>query len=169
MLLSDHSPDSTSPRGLPLADELRRAVELYVRAAYETGSAPDSGKLPPEGDFNVASWLMSDAAERTPPDAPIEAVRSFAMRLGNDRYPHMKLRLSRPPRHEGFVFSVDSHDAFLSAPPGTSDYEALEEIKRYNARLAGRVRGAFEEAGLPTEREYLREQIRKARRDREGA
>ena len=107
---------------------------------------------------------MSPFIERDPPDAPLEGVRSFALRLGNEKYPHMKLRLSRPPRENVFLFSVDCHDTFLSAPVGSPDYDVLEGLKRHNAIVAEAIRLAWEQSRLPTERVYLRRKITQAKK-----
>jgi hypothetical protein len=93
----------------------------------------------------------------------LEQTRSFVLRLGNDFYPHMKLRMSRPPRSQEFVFSVDSHDAFLHALPGSPDYDALEDLKKRNAALAERITASWEAQSLPTERTYLRAKLQQAR------
>lgn len=146
---------------LPSAEQIIRAVELYLERAY---AAPPPGieqRLPANPD--VGAYLMGRCVERDPSDAPLEQVRSFALRLGNDQYPHMKLRFSRPPRGDFFVFSVDSHDAFLSAPVGSADYEPLEALKRHNAKLADAIVAAWEGAGLLTERSYMRQKLQQAR------
>ena len=121
--------------------------------------------IPPDG-FDPAEWLMSDLVERTPPDTPAESVRSFALRLGNSSYPHMKLRLSRPPKEDGFVFSVDSHDAFLAAAAGSPDSKALEQLKSHNAEIAKLISRAWDSAGLPTQQGYLRRKLRQAKRQK---
>lgn len=148
---------------LPGTEEIRQAVSVYLRHAYPGGAPASTSRfLPPPGQ-PLGPWLMADLTERDPADAPLAQVRSFAMRIGNEHYPHMKLRLSRPPNEREFVFSVDSHDAILSAPAGSPDSEALEELKRGNARIASAVHGAWDAAGLLTERNYLRRKIRQAR------
>ena len=149
---------------LPLAEEIRRAIELYLTHAYGDDVPAATRKLLPGASFDPAEWLMSECAERDPADAPLGRVRSFALRLGNAGYPHMKLRLSRPPKERVFVLSVDSHDAFLRAPPGSRDSRELEELKRSNAGIAVAVHAAWDTAGLLTERTYLRGKIREAER-----
>jgi hypothetical protein len=152
---------------LPPAGQIRRAVELYLARAYSAPCpAPVAGLIPPE-DFDPCQWLMDERFERDPADAPLAQVRSFILRLGNDLYPHMKLRISRPPRAVQFVFSVDSHDAFLHASPGSKDYELLEELKRHNAALAESIHAAWDLGGLPTERNYLRQKLQEAKDARE--
>lgn len=154
---------------LPPPAQIDRAVELYLDRAYG-GRTPTAAERfrRPKG-LDPAAWLMSGAAERDPPEAPLGDVRSFALRIGNARYPHMKLRLSRPPNETAFVFSVDCHDAFLRAPPGSADHEALEDLKRHNAAVAAAVLSAWDAAGLLTERNYLRRRIQQARDADPGA
>ena len=149
---------------LPTAGRIREAVAVYLEHAWPAGPPRSVRALLPPEAFDPGQWLMSDATERDPADAPLAGVRSFAVRLGNAAYPHMKLRLSRPPGERLFVLSVDSHDAFLSAPAGSNDHQALEELKRNNADIAGAIAKAWDAAGLDTERSYLRDKIRQAKR-----
>ncbi len=158
--------DNVNSSGLPSGGDIRRAVELYLVHAYPSG-APEAiaDRIPPEA-FDPAEWLMSESVERDPPDAPLGSVRSFAIRLGNVEYPNMKLRLSRPPRDNVFLFSVDSHDAILCAPPGSVDRDALEALKVHNATVTSMISAALDGAGLATDRNYLRYKINKARETR---
>ena len=119
--------------------------------------------MPPE-DADPAEWLMGELVERTEPDAPIERVRFFSLRIGNSLYPHMKLRLTRVGDPVACVLTVDSHDAMLHAPPDTADFAELESLKRHNAAVASAIGDAMDAAGLPSERNFLREQIRRAKR-----
>lgn len=148
---------------LPSVHVLRLAVELYLKHAYGEAGPPNAVRFLPPEECDVQAWLMSDAIERDPPSAPLEAVRSFALRIGNMMYPHMKLRLSRPPRDRTFLFTVDCHDAFLFAKPDSLDYKPLEELKKYNASLATAIHSDWDHAGLPTEHNYLRAKIAAAR------
>lgn len=158
--MNTHHSAATS---LPGAEALRRAVRVYLDLAYPQGAPePATEKIPP-ADADLRAWLMSERVERDPPDAPFEEVRSFILRLGNAMYPHMKLRLSRPPRDSIYLLSVDAHDAFLHAEPGSPDHEALEQLKRHNAEVASAVMDAWNRAELPTEHNYLRERLRRGR------
>jgi len=148
---------------LPPPEQIRRAVELYLQHAYDGTPPAATERFLPPADFEPCEWLMSDLAERAPDGAPLKAVRSFALRIGNTMYPHMKLRICRPPKDTAFLFTVDSHDAVLQAAPGTPDYEPLQELKRYNATIADAVVRAWEDEDLPTERRYLRSRIRRAK------
>lgn len=123
---------------------------------------PFSHGLPAE-DSDRQKWLMSGFIEREPKAAPLEDVRSFALRLGNPLYPHMKLKLARVPAEQEFVFLVDTHDEFLEAPAGTAEHESVQELKRRNTALAAVILERLEAAGLPTEHSYLRRKIEQAK------
>ncbi len=155
---------------LPSEADLHKAIDIYLEQAYE-GPVPELPRqlLPPDGPFNIADWLMGDMVERDPPDAPLEILRSAAFRLGNTFYPNMKLRISRPPNHPTFIFSVDCHDAVLSAKPGSADFAMLEELKAHNAKLADGILAAWDQAKLQTERNYLRYKINQARKRNDEA
>lgn len=148
---------------LPTIAQLRSAVEQYLRKAYAPPVPPSALRFLPPEDAEPVQWLMADPIERDPADAPLQNVHSFAMRVGNRRYLNMKIRLTRPPRQSFFVFSIDAHDAVLHAPAGSPDESALRQLKLFNAQLGQEVLAVWEAMGLPTERTYMRQQIRQAR------
>lgn len=148
---------------LPSPEQIFRAVEIYCGHAYPGGVPESVQALLPGADVDPATWLVGDTAECDPPDATIETLRSAAFRLGNFAYPHMKLRVSRPPNRAVFLLSVDSHDAVLQAKPGTSDYAMLQELKANNANVAEAILADWDAAELPTERRYLRDIVKKTR------
>ncbi len=154
---------------LPTPDQLHCAIDIYLGHAY-LGDFPEtiSGYLPDEGEFDVAAWIMGEMVERDPASAPLEIVRSAAFRLGNTFYPNMKFRISRPPNDTMFIFSVDCHDAILSAKKDSPDFAMLEELKAHNAKLAETILIDWEKAGLPTERNYLRFKIQQAKERKES-
>ena len=151
---------------LPSADDLRRAVTIYLATAYPQEAPPAVDRFAMPAGADVGEWLMSDIVERSPDDAGrLGSVRSFSLRIGNRMYPNMKLRVSRPPSGCCAVFHVDAHDAMLKAPPGSGDESCLQELKAYNAELTSQITETWEQAGLLTERTYLRQAIEDCRRD----
>jgi hypothetical protein len=150
---------------LPTPQEVRQGVEIYLQYAYEGSGPPEQIQplLPPEGDFDVAEWLSGEMIERDPPQAGLDQIKTADVRLGNVVYPNMKFRLSRLPNEPTFVFSVDSHDAVLQAPAGSPDAAMLEELKAHNATVNAAILKAWDEAGLPTERNYLRRKLQEAK------
>jgi hypothetical protein len=154
--------------GLPLPAVLGDAIDMFLARAYPDGVGEQvSAKFTVPDDGELARWLIETVGEPEPADGDIDSVRSIALRLGNAFYPNMKLRLTRPPGNELFLLMVDSHDVMLAAPVGSSDHQALEELKTANAAIAADVTSAWDAAGLPTERNYLRDKIRQARNQRE--
>ena len=148
---------------LPSAELLHRAIVAYVEVAYPAGAPAEVAARIPAPSVDVATWLAGDTVERDPAGAGLADARSFALRLGNSVYPHMKVRMARPPRHDGLVFSVDAHDQFLAAR-AEAEQGPLEEMKRHNADIASATHARWERAGVPTERSYLREKVAQARR-----
>ena len=83
----------------------------------------------------------------------------FALRLGNARYPHMKLQVQPWPNAAGFMLSVNTHDQVLSLDPNSSDAAAFRELQGENQRLKEAIEAAWDQAGLPTFLNYLRRYI----------
>ena len=151
-------------------DLIRQALDIYLGHAYlGPPNEQATALLPPEGNFDPEQWLFQEMVERDPPDADFATLRSAAVRLGNTFYPNMKVRLSRPPHGEVFLFSVDAHDAVLQAPEGSSDHAMLEELKAHNAKLAAAITADWDAAGVPTERNYLRAKIFQAKQAKKEA
>jgi hypothetical protein len=156
------APSTPSPC-LPARGEIQTAVRVYLELAYGPAVPAAAAERTPPAGFEPAVWLMSDLVERTPAGVPLPLVRSFALRLGNRHYPHMKLRLALLPEGRGYVFDVDTHDALLAARPDTPDAPQLVEFKRQNAALAAAIGAAWEDLGLPTTKSQLRAAIARLR------
>lgn len=150
----------------PPAEDIHRAIDLYLARAYSRPCPADVlDRLPPAGPFDPASYLAGEKVERrTGPPAPGQG-EWFAIRLGNEIYPHMKLKIVFLPLQRLWLYSVDSHDTFLHAPDGSSDADGLTELKAHNAALAGDIETAWDRAGLLTAKGLLRLKI-KQRKDR---
>jgi len=155
---------------LPTATTLRLAIERYLERAYG-GNPPETvtAKFLPPPEVDLQRWLAERIVECLPPKTPPAEAQSFALRIGNRRYPFMKIRLTRPARESYFVFSVDAHDACLHAPGGSHDSLELEKLKRFNAQLSQEILAVWDAAGIITEREYLRRVIRRTRKRRRTA
>jgi hypothetical protein len=150
---------------------LHQAVDLYLQVAYPTGvpqlvaqriasvqALPDVGEVP------------LDLLERSVPDAAC----SYALRLGQPLYPHMKLVVDPVPagtcRGQDFLMRVDVHDLHLHAPPGSPDAAWLAGLRQSNKELKDQIEAAWTAAGLPSFKEFLRQQLEERKRTgaREG-
>jgi hypothetical protein len=149
---------------LPSCGEIRRSIELYLKRAYPGEPPEQVSALSPPQDADSREWLMGGAVEREPRDAPLQDVLSFALRLGNAGYRHMKLRICRPRGEQTYVFLADAHDGVLCAPQGTSYCHQIEVLKGRNREIAADITEAWERAGLPTERTYLRAKLHELER-----
>jgi hypothetical protein len=87
-------------------------------------------------------------------DTPI-----YALRLGNARYPHMKLQVQPWPNAAGFMLSVNTHDQVAGLDLGAADAEAFRDLQSHNQQLKEVIEKAWADAGLPTFLNYLREYI----------
>jgi len=141
-------------------DILRRAVEIYLALAYPAGSPPEAvrRRLDWAPDVAAAALLTGPPFERAS-KASGGAAPIFALRLGNTRYPHMKLQVQPWPNEAGFMLSVNTHDQVLSLDPNSSDAPAFRELQAENQRLKEAIEAAWDQAGLPTFLNYLRQYI----------
>lgn len=137
---------------------LSRAVAIYLEIAYP-GSPPseavrERAALP---DSKAGAELLSEERfERVPADAAPENAMRFNLRLGNARYPHMKLGIDRVSNSESFVLVVDTHDRHVAAMVQDGEREAYQALLAHNTGVQERIEQAWTEAGLPTFEQYLR-------------
>lgn len=145
----------------------QRAMEMYLAAAYPAGG----GGVPAAVAERVTAFTGLGAGE-----VPVgmleqsvaEAAESWALRLGQPLYPHMKLVVDPVPGAGGtgggcrgydFLLRVDAHDRHLHAPPSSPDAAWLAGIRASNKALVDKIEGDWAAAGLPTFKEYLRNQL----------
>ena len=136
-------------QALPL-DQLRRAVEIYLGIAY-----PNS--VPPPAVRRRLDWSPGLDASELLARMPFERVGKpplekpiFALRLGNARYPHMKMQIQPWDAKDGFLLSVNTHDHALAPDPSAPDAAAFMVLQAENQKLKVEIEQAWDEAGLPT-------------------
>jgi hypothetical protein len=146
-------------RGLRL-DLLRNAAEIYLGLAYRAGAVPDVVQ-------RRLIWRESCAAGELLGGPPFERAGKapgrpdpiYALRLGNYRYPHMKLQIQPWPNDAGFMLSVNSHDQVTGVALNAVDAQAFRDLQVENQRLKEAIEEAWDAAGLPTFLRYLRDYI----------
>lgn len=140
-------------------DILERAMAIYLDLVYPGG--PPAGvqaKLAAVRALPPGAGVGTDFFE----PAPGLAGGAVALRLGQPRYPHMKLILEQcgtGAGASGVMFRVDTHDQHLHAPPGSPDAAWLEQIRTSNRELTDKIEAAWAAAGVPTFKAYLRKQL----------
>ena len=141
-------------------DLLHTAVEAYLKIAYPSGSIPEAVKrrlVWPEG-LRTKDVLTRPPFERTG-TMPGNQSPIYALRLGNHRYPHMKLQIQPWANEAGFMVSVNTHDQVAGIDLAT-DADAFRELRRENQRIKELIEQHWDAAGLPTFLRYLRDYIR---------
>ncbi len=146
-------------RGLRL-DLLRSATRIYLGLAYPAGIVPEvvERRLVWRADCPADVLLSAPPFERAA-KAPGRPAPIFALRLGNHRYPHMKLQIQPWPNDAGFMLSVNSHDQVSGLDPTAADAQAFREVQTENQRLKEAIEQAWDDAGLPTFLRYLRDYL----------
>ena len=129
---------------------LRRVIEIYEREAY--GSAEhESLELQGADDDPVETALplfVDETKRGADSRGADDEVHCYALRLGNPRYPFMKLVLQEHLVQDEYFFEVDTHDQMFEMDGEERD--EFEAVKRYNLDVKSRVEWAWGEAHLPT-------------------
>lgn len=81
-------------------------------------------------------------------------MRRFTLRLGNRRYPFMKLVFQESLIRNSFFFGVDTHDE-LDIKETTPDYAEWLLIRDYNARVKEKVEREWKDLDVPTFEDVL--------------
>lgn len=125
---------------------LREVLGTYVDVAYSRG-LPDTLVVPelpsddtPLGDV-LADVFVEERGEQ-------DAAPRYTLRLGNDRYPFMKIVLQEHLVEDEFFFGVDTHDQMFAVDGPEADRFA--ELKRHNMRVKQQVEDAWNARSLPT-------------------
>ena len=132
-----------SPEVTP--ETVRRAVQIYTREVWPLAAEAHIPALFSTPVATLADLLTGFRAEHVEGDALV----SYSLRLGNDRYPFTKLVLQEFIAKGAFYFQVDTHDD-MDMRPGFPDYDQWLELKRHNAGVKARVEAAWHREGIPT-------------------
>ena len=89
----------------------------------------------------------------------------YALRLGNFRYPHMKMQIQPWSNAAGFMLSANTHDQVAGLDVGAADAQAFRALQAENQRLKEAIEQAWDELGLPTFLRHLREYIQSRSQD----
>ena len=140
-------------------DTFRRAVATYLQIAYPAGDPPPAVRRrldwPPGASLgDLVAAPPFERVGRTPDNEPI-----FGLRLGNARYPHMKLQIQPWDIKDGFLLSVNTHDHALTLDPNAPDAAAFMALQAENQRLKVAIEQAWDQDDLPTFPRYLRDYL----------
>lgn len=159
MTESPFPPNDERLQGLRL-DILRQAIDCYLTLAYPSGTYPEAVKRRLDWPDGVtAPVLLTGPPFERAGKAPGRQEAIFALRLGNARYPHMKLQIQPWPNEAGFMISVNTHDQVLGLGADAVDSPEFRELQAYNQQLKEAIEQIWDDAGLPTFLRYLRDYI----------
>jgi hypothetical protein len=140
-------------------DAFARAVAIYMERAYPDGECPDVVRRRLElPESETLSGLLA-APQFELGINPTTKSPVYLLRLGNHRYPHMKLQIQPWPTSVGAMLSVNTHDQILGLDPSAPDAAEFRSLQRENQSLKEAIERAWDEQGLPTFLRYLRDYI----------
>ena len=133
---------------------MKKAIDIYVSAAYATVPVPLMVKsrialYEENAGEDLETMLSHDVVERVESEDEPGVNVSYAVRLGNEKYPHMKLALVRQ-RGDDYRFVVDAHDQLFDLESTDPDAPKAQELRDYNRRLKEEIETGWREADLPT-------------------
>ena len=142
-------------------ETLRRAATIYLEVAYGTTPIPSSvsKRLNWAEGIETTSLLNALPFEKVG-NSGVGGSPVFALRLGNIRYPHMKLQVQPWTGPSGFLLSVNTHDQVLAIDPNSPDVAAFRALQSENQKLKQGIEQAWDREGLPTFLRYLRDYLK---------
>ena len=93
---------------------MQEAMRIYLAAAYERKPIPLNVRgrvefLTAHAADDLAEVLSHELIERIASEEDGDVIESYALRLGNEKYPHMKLALRRQAGDD-YRLMVEAHD-----------------------------------------------------------
>jgi len=128
------------------AETVRLAVEVYLSHAYPGASRWRAPVIEIAGGDTARDLLgrFDDESE--------EGEGRRIGRLGNSRYPHMKLVLEESILKHEYAFTVDTHDD-LKVSSDAPDYDRWNAVRDHNRKLAETIEVAWRAESVPTVRD----------------
>ncbi|RUL87874.1 hypothetical protein [Tautonia sociabilis] len=154
---SDHGPGC---EGQIVRDALERAIAIYLELAYPETPLPEAVRRRLAWR-EVPGPVPLDSPPFEPSASGPDRSMTYALRLGNARYPHMKLQVQPWPSPAGFLLSVNTHDQVAVFDPSAPEAEAVRALQAVNQRFKQEIESAWEHAGLPTFLAYLKDYIQR--------
>ena len=126
------------------ADLIKRAVRTFLEEAW--------------GELAASHWPKKIDADCNDREVVLEGfvderkrgcMRKYSLRLGNRRYPFMKMVFQEQLFRDSFFFCVDTHDE-LDIKETTPDYQEWVAIREFNARIKDAVETHWRQESIPT-------------------
>lgn len=121
----------------------RKGLAIYGDVAFAGSDQRQLPDFPGEPSTSVES-VLDRFLDETPEH---RAARRYALRLGNSRYPFMKLAIVEFLIRGEFFLAVDTHDQMFEQ---SSDQGELLELQRFNREVKQHIEERWLSEGLPT-------------------
>jgi CheY-like chemotaxis protein len=132
-------------------EQLRRAVRIYLDIAYANAPIPKRVekrlRFPTTDSF---SEILHCELFEVPEQNKAQPDSRYRLRLGNCRYPHMKLTVQWIEADQQVIFGVETHDRHIGVPRDSAEAAEFRELQRFNEQLKSAIEEAWQKAGLPT-------------------
>ena len=147
-------------RGLTL-DALRQAVAIYLRHAYPDGQLPEAvqRRLNWSIDRGIPGCLTVPPFETIPASGGDGQSPLYALRLGNHRYPHMKLQVQSWRTRVGYLLTVNTHDQIERLDPNSPGVAEFLALQVFNRQLKEAIEQEWDKHDLPNFHRYLRDYL----------
>ncbi len=141
---------------LPTDAQVWLAIDAFLRHAYAGKTSPAGVKAKLDVlRAACGSLLKASAFEKS--DAP--GPPRYALRLGNQFFPHMKLVVECRPENERCFFRADAHDAHCRPKETSSEMGLYRELVEKNRTISTAIETEWADLGLPTFKTFLREDL----------
>src|SRR5262249_8972137 len=122
-----------------------QAAGLYLDTAYPATLIPEVVRRRMDWRENCPpDELLAHSPFERAGKAPGQPAPIYALRLGNHRYPHMKLQIQPWPNEAGFMLSVNTHDQVAGVNLSEVDAQAFRDLQAENQQLKERIEHAWD-------------------------
>ena len=140
----------------PGSSQVWQAINTYLRHAYDPAKPlPATVQTRVDVLRSTCGDLFATPAFEKDPATPNER---FCLRLGNRRFPHMKLVVDCRTG-ERCIFRADAHDAHCRPKEGSPEMSQYLDLVDFNRSVTTAIDAAWAEEGLPTFKTFLREDL----------
>ena len=128
----------------------RTALALYIERAYVGMQPPQKARID-VSTLATADDVLKLFVIEPRPNPGGDVTHHYVLRLGNSRYPHMKIALMEFLEPGEWIWAVDTHDR-CPIEPGTPEYAKWQELRLHNLRVKAEVEAAWRKNGIETAR-----------------
>jgi len=128
---------------------IREAIRIYLDFAYD--NAEDRANHSPDinlSDDTHGQSLLDEFVDESHYTED-ELSHRYILRLGNTRYPHMKLVVEEFFIPEHYYIAVDTHD-HLPVSPDSPEYKEWLDLRGFNTKIKAAIEKRLTAEGMPT-------------------